>query len=173
MNELALRYGAVLYELSVPEEEIRQAGQILRDTPELDRVLASPAVALKHKARVIERVFGSEGAGLSAYMTRFLIKLCEADGIGGYPEVVRAWQSARMQAEGCIEATLCCVTPPDEKQREGIEAFLKNRFHAKEVKLTQVQSPELLGGFLLKAGDTEFDYSLRGRMKKLRRAVTG
>lgn len=173
MNELAERYGAVLFELALPETEIRLAAALFAETPALTEVLSSPAVKLSQKLRVLVRVFGKEGAGLSETMVRFLAKLCEADGIGAYAAVVRAWERISMERAGCLSATLYYVTAPDSAQRSGIEAFLKQRFGAKEIRLTEKQEPSLLGGFLLKAGDTEFDYSLRGRMQKLRRAVTG
>ena len=35
------------------------------------------------------------------------------------------------------------------------------------------ENPELLAGFVLRAGDMEYDYSLRGQLAQLTRAVAG
>ena len=35
------------------------------------------------------------------------------------------------------------------------------------------ESPQLLGGFVLKAKDVEYDYSLKGQLKRLTEAVAG
>ena len=52
------------------------------------------------------------------------------------------------------------------------EDFLRREFGAKEVILTLREDKSLIGGFILSAGDKEFDWSLRGRYNNLRQKLT-
>ena len=63
------------------------------------------------------------------------------------------------------------MTEPEEAQLDGFREFLRRTYDGKEVLLHVEPRLELLGGFVLKTGDVEYDYSLAGRMRKLRRAV--
>ena len=75
------------------------------------------------------------------------------------------------QAELCIvnilKAKLIYVTEPDHEQLEGIQSFLCKEFHKKTVQLSMEEDQKLLGGFILKAEDVEYDYSLKAQLKQL------
>ena len=60
----------------------------------------------------------------------------------------------------------------EEAQKEKMEDFLRREFGAKEVILTLREDKSLIGGFILSAGDKEFDWSLRGRYNNLRQKLT-
>ena len=53
-----------------------------------------------------------------------------------------------------------------------MEDFLRREFGAQEVILTLREDKSLIGGFILSAGDKEFDWSLRGRYNNLRQKLT-
>ena len=60
-----------------------------------------------------------------------------------------------------------CVTPPGEEQKKGIEAFICRKYGAKEAKLSVCRDDSLMGGFLLRVGSDEYDWSVKGRMDRL------
>ena len=64
------------------------------------------------------------------------------------------------------------LSVPEEAQKEKMEDFLRREFGAKEVILTLREDKSLIGGFILSAGDKEFDWSLRGRYNNLRQKLT-
>ena len=146
MTETARTYAIVLYELGIPEDMVREAVKLLKENPELPEVLNSPVVPLKSKHAVIEKVFREPE--FSALMVRFLKKACDA---------------------GCIG--LHYVTMPGAAQITGMKQFLCRKYKKKDVNIRLVNQPDLVGGFVLKAGDTEYDYSLKGQLVRLRRAV--
>ena len=65
-----------------------------------------------------------------------------------------------------------CCEKPEEAQKEKMEDFLRREFGAREVILTLREDKSLIGGFILSAGDKEFDWSLRGRYNNLRQKLT-
>ena len=74
--------------------------------------------------------------------------------------------------EGIQMATLTCVEAPDEKRLEKIREFLCEKYHKTDVKIEIVKDPALLGGFILKTGDDEYDWSLKGRLSRLEQKLT-
>lgn len=169
MTEKARTYAKVLYELSIPEDMAKDAFRLFEENPMLKEALSSPVVPMHEKFRVVDRVF--EEPRFSRLMASYLKKACEAGCIGQIGQIAQAYEKCLLEGQGVLEASLLCVTEPDEEQIKGIKAFLAGKHGCREVKLTVEKEPELMGGFVLKAGDTEYDYSLGGRLKKLAQAV--
>ena len=86
-------------------------------------------------------------------------------------DIADAWRSYSLGKEGIMEAELHYVTMPGAAQITGMKQFLCRKYNKKDVNIRLVNQPDLVGGFVLKAGDTEYDYSLKGQLSKLRRAV--
>lgn len=171
MSALAERYGIVLFELGIPRKEIETVAEMLRQTPLFTALLADPTVPFKRKRGVIGRVLSEAGCGEK--MQHFLMKLTEAGGSSEFDDVCLSWKAQGLRAANCLAAELFYVTEPSEEQKKGFEQFLARRFGAGRVVLTCIRRPQLLGGFILKAGDIEFDYSLSGQARRLRQAVRG
>ena len=169
MTEQAGKFAVVLYELAVPAEMIGKAGEVFRGTPELAKTLASPVIPEQKKHRVLELVFTEPE--YSRVFLHFLDKVCDDGCITEMDDIFKAWLSYKRQQEGILEAELFYVTKPDESQISQFKEFLCKKYHKNDVIFCTVNRPELLGGFVLKVGDMEYDDSLAGRMKKLRRAV--
>ena len=69
-----------------------------------------------------------------------------------------------------LTATLLCVTPPDERQEQGIRAFLQKKY-GEDVALTIQQDTSLKSGFQLHVGSEVYDWSAKGRMEQFRQQV--
>ena len=60
---------------------------------------------------------------------------------------------------------------PTKEQQEKIRQFLCQKFHVKEAVLSLTKDESLIGGFILRAGGREFDWSFRGRFQALSRVL--
>ena len=67
-----------------------------------------------------------------------------------------------------LQAKLAYVTPPDERQLEKIKEFLAAQEPGRAVELTLIEDKSLIGGFVLTAGDKEYDWSGRGQLDSLK-----
>ena len=172
MTEQAEKFAVVLYELKAPAEQVHMMAETFAGNPELTRVLASPVVTREKKYRILEQVLAKmEIRDEEHLFLHFLCKVCDDGCITEIDDVFKAWLRYKHQQEGVLEAELLYVTEPEEDQQDGVREFLRRTYDGKEVLLHVEPRPELLGGFVLKTGDVEYDYSLAGRMRKLRRAV--
>ena len=70
-----------------------------------------------------------------------------------------------------MDCVLEYVTAPDEVQLAGMKAFLANEYPNCEVRLTTQKKETLGGGFILRAGSREFDFSTKGREEALKRTI--
>lgn len=171
MTEKARIYGTVLFELGIPLSMGREAARLLEECSPLKQVLTSPVVPWKKKNIMIEKVFREPD--FTSLMVRFLKKACDAGCIGQMHDITEAAGACVMNAEGSMTAELRYVTMPDEAQIAGIKEFLCRSHGKKDVVLAFVMDRSLIGGFVLKAGDMEYDYSLKGRLDRLSQTVAG
>ena len=63
------------------------------------------------------------------------------------------------------------MTEPGDKELEGFRKFLLETYQAEDVQITVRKKPDLIGGFLLRVGCREYDWSLRGRLDVYKRQV--
>ena len=165
MTQTAINYAKVLYELSIPADAVTEMQEILSMTPELLQVLTSPVAKRAEKHRVIDRIFERS-------VRVFLKVVCDNQDAGVLPEIFQAYDRIRCQREGILPATLFYVTEPSENQLIQIKELLKRNYHASDVRLTLKKDKSLIGGFILRCGDRETDWSLRGRLRQLEQRLT-
>lgn len=165
MRQTSVNYARVLAELSVPADDLRNAAAMLKGTPALKQMLENPLIPREQKERVIDRVFPES-------VRNFLKVACLHERTGQIEEIFECYEEYLRQQEGILKVLLTCVTPPSKEQLQGIEKFLCGKYQKKSVIFEIKRDPSLLGGFVLKAGDFEYDYSLEGRLKRLEQQLT-
>ena len=77
--------------------------------------------------------------------------------------MLESYRACVRKEKGIVAATLYCVHEPDENQKAQMEQFVRRTYGVNGVEMTVEQQPDLIGGFVLRVGDREFDWSLRGR----------
>lgn len=164
MTQLAINYGTALYELNIPEEELAEQRSLLKETKELTECLTSPIVSLKAKHAVIDKIFTGK-------FKNFLKKLCDYNSMSYLKEILQAYDLYRNEVEGKMEGELFYVTPPTDDQLEKIKGFLCRKYKKKQIELKLQQAPELIGGFVIRTGNYEYDWSYAGRLKALQQKL--
>lgn len=164
MMQAAINYGQVLYELSVPETVIEETALALKNVPELKRALNSPVVARSSKHRIIDRVFPAE-------IRTFLKVLVDRRDMDLTDDIFKAWRACVSRQEGILEASLIYVTEPEEEQLREIKGMLCKKYGKKDVRLRLIPDPGLIGGFIIRVGDVETDWSLKGRLRELEQKI--
>lgn len=86
------------------------------------------------------------------------------------PEIAALFDEFRADAEGTIEATVVSARPLSDSQQQEISNALKARFN-REVSLHVETDESILGGAIIRAGDTVIDGSVRGKLEKFAHAL--
>lgn len=161
----AVRYARVLYDLEVPEDAVQKAEQIYSSVEQLHDIFVNPTIPLKKKLSVIDKVFPEE-------MHNFLKVVCKYQRMDLLEDIFSGYHRYRRKMAGELHALLLCTEPPEEEQRKGLEAFLCRKYGAENAHIEICEDPELLGGFILRIGSDEYDWSMKGRLDRLQQKLT-
>lgn len=166
MTQTANNYGQVLYELSISQNIISETEEIFRTVPQVTQALCSPVVPMESKHRIIEKVFPSE-------IQNFIKVLCNYHHCDQIDEIFAAYKDYYNRQNSILTAVLYYVTAPEEEQLAKIKAFLSKKYKKTSVEITLVEEPSLIGGFIIRTGDKEYDYSIKGRLQSLKQKMNG
>ena len=70
-----------------------------------------------------------------------------------------------------VDCVLEYVAEPDEKQYAGILDFLQKKFPGRELNVIRRENKDLGSGFILRAGNEEYDWSTGGREAQLKKKI--
>lgn len=160
MTQTARNYAQALYELNVDAESINETEEILKKVKEVGQTLSNPTVSFHAKENIIDRIFPVE-------MRNFLKVSCKNQKSDMLGEIFEAYREIVRRSNEILKATLYYVTMPTEEQQEKIKGFLCKKFGVKGAELSFKEDKSLMGGFILRAGGREFDWSIQGRFRSL------
>lgn len=161
----AARYAEVLFELNLPKEAIEKAREIFSEAPLIADILENPTIRQDKKEKVIDKVFPQE-------IRNFLKVVCRYRKIELIEEIFDAYDIRMDEEEQIIRAVLFCTVFPSENQKKGMEAFLCRKYGAKQAYIDIKKEDSLIGGFILRVGNDEYDRSTKGRLERLEERLT-
>lgn len=160
MTQTAINYAKALFELNIPEPDLKETDVILRDNAELLEVLCNPAVKANAKHNIIDKIFPKS-------TVNYLKLLSDNGSVPLVFEIFEHYKALAAGAVGRMEAELIFCDEPSEEQLRGIREKLLKRYGKKEIDLKLTRDKSILGGFIIKVGGEEIDYSIRGRIEGL------
>lgn len=161
----AVRYARVLYELNIPKENIEKTKEIFTQVPEIHAVFENPVIREEKKASIIDQIFPEK-------IRNFLKVVCRYHRINLIDDIFSAYEAYCDKQNQIFKAVLTCVEPPSEVQLKEMKAFLCKKYNARHVDVEIITDQSLLGGFVLSATGDEYDWSLKGRLKRLEEKLT-
>ena len=132
---------------------------------ELRNILASPAVSKAEKRGVAERISARLGAG--KIVRNFLFVVIDHQRTQSLPEIFESFQNVLRERQGVAEAEIFSPTALSEAQKKEMTQALE-RLTGKRVEAKFSLDTRLLGGAMVRVGDTIYDGSLRKRLNVLR-----
>ncbi|MDD3338287.1 MAG: ATP synthase F1 subunit delta [Lachnospiraceae bacterium] len=165
-NQTISNYGQVLYELEIPQADIEGSVRLCGASPELLECLASPLISKQQKNQVIDRVFPESARNLMKVV-------CEHNEILHMQDILEAYELYAESQKGVLRAELIYVTPPNAKQKEKMESFIQKEYGADRVEIREKTDASLIGGFILRVGSQEYDWSTKGQLQSLGKKLAG
>jgi len=161
MADIALAQGAA----EPAAKQLQQFGAAYAESVELRTFLASPAVGIEAKRGVLEKIVARLGA--SKIVRNFLFVLADHRRTHLIPEVIAAVLEVIRQRQGVAEAEISSAIELSAAQKKEMAATLA-RLTGKKIEAKYALDPELLGGAVVRIGDTIYDGSLRSRLNEMR-----
>ncbi len=137
---------------------------VLEQAPGLESTLVSPRVPLEAKESMLEAALANKAAPT---LLTFLKVLCRRGRFDCLRAILTAARKQYNDLRGRVEVQ---VSTADALSAEDLEATVNQLRGAlgREVDVQVEIVPELIGGIVIRVGDTVYDGSLANRLKKLR-----
>jgi F-type H+-transporting ATPase subunit delta len=161
MADIALAQGAA----EPAAKQLHDFGTAYAQSAELRTFLASPAVSIKAKHAVLEKIVARLGA--SKIIRNFLFVLTDHRRTQLIPEVIAAFLEVIRRRQGVAEAEISSAIELSAAQKKEMAATLA-RLTGKKIEAKFALDPALLGGAVVRIGDTIYDGSLRSRLNEMR-----
>ena len=172
-NIRALRFAEAAFAVALDSnqldawlEALDQASSIY-DNHAAALFLTSPVVPAEKKRAVLAELLPN----ISPEVGRFLAILARRDRLELVPEIAQVFRRLLHEHRGIAVAQVTTAVPIDERQKSVIASRLGQRVGKTVILETRVD-PSILGGVVAQIGDNVIDGSVRGRLERLRRALT-
>lgn len=172
MKSAGLQYANALADIALEqgasEPVLRQLNDFAAayaESAELRNVLNSPGVQLQEKHRVLEKLAARLGA--SKILRNFLFVIADHHRMHELPEIVNAFQDVLRQRQGVAEAQVTSAVPMTDAQKAQLLQALE-KMTGKKIEAKYALEAGLLGGAVVRIGDTIYDGSVRNRLNAMR-----
>jgi F-type H+-transporting ATPase subunit delta len=173
MEELAQVYGRSLFEvareqdkLDLLREQLGQFADAVKDNRDLELFFFSPYFSTKEKQAGLEKVLDSADERL----LNFLGLLIENHRMPVIFRIRREYDRLWEQENRLLPVVLTSAVELDEETTNSLSERIGERT-GRTVTLTKRVEPDILGGIVVRVGNSILDASIRNRLEQLRTQV--
>ena len=164
---IARPYAQAIYDHSEGWEVDLEQLELALKTPEVQMLIDSPKLAYKEKTEVFLSLF----EGQIESKTSNLVKvLGESKRISLIPHISKEYRKLLSGTKSSSEVVITSAFELSTEQLEKVTDSLKGRY-GDSLTVEQVIDNSLIGGFSIKCGDEVTDYSIKGKLEKLRNQI--
>jgi F-type H+-transporting ATPase subunit delta len=155
------------------DEALRALSAAIESEPQIHEFLLDPSGSKKAKASLIAASLdpAKGAAGKAEVFGRFCSLIVEKDRSGLLPQIARSYGDMRDADEGIARLEVETAREVDEGALKRISAAWSSYTGAKTTQAVVRINPALIAGYRLRAGSLRIDYSIAGRLERLRREL--
>jgi len=153
-----------LIRLEIPQEDIDVSKDVIQACPDAVETLSNPLVTYEEKRNIIKKIFPQS-------LERFFIGAVKSGAVDRINEIFEEYTGVLLEKQGSIRAVVRYVTPLTETQQAELKKFIMEKFVKDDVAIEYRYDPDIIGGFILNAGDVEFDRSYRTSLKAIKESL--
>lgn len=168
---VARRYAQALFSLAQEKAMMDQVEsdlgiimQRLADNANIRRVVEHQDIAPERKVALVQQVFGGTVSPLTLNFVCVVVSKRREDHLR---EMYKQYVELANDQRGVLEAEVRSAVAMSPEQIDALASRLGNRL-GKTLRLQAKVEPELMGGIVVRVGDTLLDGSVRTRLKRLR-----
>ncbi|HEY2548064.1 MAG TPA: ATP synthase F1 subunit delta [Candidatus Acidoferrum sp.] len=176
MKSASLQYANALADVALAQGAADAARKQLGDfdavfveSSELRNFLTSPAVPREAKHGVIEKIAARVGA--SKIIRNFLFVIADHQRTHILPEIVAAFEDVIRERRGVAEAEISSAVELSAMQKKKFARTLE-QLTGKKIQAKYSLEPGLVGGAVVRVGDTIYDGSVRNSLNEMRAHLT-
>jgi F-type H+-transporting ATPase subunit delta len=174
LSSINVRYAKALFSLARDKDLVEAVKTDLelvvrtgKSEAVFEWILSNPVIKPSKKVEIISNIFSQFIQPLSLTFLTMLIKNKRENQLYG---IVRWYMHEYNLLKGIDSATFITAIPLDEALRNAVKNTIKKHFN-KELQLIEIVNPEIIGGYILKIDDMQYDGSISSGLKKIRREL--
>jgi F-type H+-transporting ATPase subunit delta len=166
---IARPYAKAAFEVAQDESSLSQWSEMLAlisgviTDPQMPVVLDNPKL---DSQAVADFVLGICGDKLSVSGKNFVRVLSEAGRLSLAPNIYDLFQARRHEEENVVNVEVISAYEMDEQEKSRISEAMSKRLN-KKINITVSVDESLIGGSVIRAGDSVIDASIKGQLKQL------
>lgn len=170
---LARPYARAAFEVAVADGQLQEWSTALASAAaivtqqKIKALLASPALTAADKSAAMLDVLGE---AFHKKFANFIVALADNKRLSMLPEIRDLYRVLKADYEKSLDVSVTTAYPIDADLLDKLSRALAEKL-GRRVKLSSAVDQSLLGGALIRAGDTVIDGSVKGRLTKLAEAM--
>ncbi|WP_297133413.1 F0F1 ATP synthase subunit delta [Terrisporobacter sp.] len=167
----ANRYADALFQLSEEENitekiysELHDVVDIVKNNKDLENVLKSPLISKIEKVELIEQLFSNK---INNHLKNFLKILVEKGRINSLKTIELTFKQLLNDKNNIIEGTVVSAIPMSDEKIKQLESNLSKKYN-KNVTLENKVDKTILGGVLVRLGNTQIDGTVKTRLDNIK-----
>ncbi len=174
-NIVARRYAGALFTVGTKAGDAGAYGKQLLDlagalaqAPEAMRFFKNPVFSVEEKKAVLKQIM--EKQGLTGAVANFANLLADKSRLASLPEIAADYKAMLDEANGIVSGKLVTAVALSDARQVALKEQLEKQT-GKKLVLEYAADPEILGGLVLKIGDSVLDASLRAQLNILKETI--
>lgn len=174
---IAQRYAKALLDiglkqknLAATQQELAAVNTLVREHPELERLVSAPLIAPNKKLAAFDAVL--EKAGCTTLLRHFFQVVSQSARLDLIHDIADAFQELVDRHTGILNAAVTSAHALSPLQAQALEGAL-SQHTGKRIRLTIKEDSSLLGGLKVQVDSTVFDASLHGQLRLLKAELLG
>lgn len=172
-NKAASRYAKSIIDLSIETKSLEEVksdmalvSKVIGENSQLEAILNNPIVPIDKKSGILSDLFFGKVHPISSSFMKLMVDKGRSSIVySASKQFVKQYN----ELKGIVTAEVTSATALTAESRAEIIAIVKKEIGANEVIVKEKVDDDLIGGFILKVEDKQFDASIAGGLNKLKK----
>ncbi len=171
--KVAARYAKSLKDLAKERNELEACKadmqliiQACKESDEFERLLISPVINTDKKLVIFREILSEKVSELTMNFVEIITRKRRE---GLLASIAEAFMLLYNDFKGIHEATIVSARPLNEDLRKAVLEVLKEARNGDEIQLEEKVDESLIGGFVLRMSDKQYDASIRQKLDNLKK----
>lgn len=174
-TKVAHRYAKAVLDLATQQgvvdqvyEDLKEFSRILAENYQLRRLLKSPVILTYKKENVLQKLFAANFNKLTWSFFEIILRKHRENQLEGIAE---SFIDQYHVAKGFVDATIISPVALTDKLRVSFTDMIQKKTGKKPL-LKEKVNPALIGGYILKIGDLQFDESVKSKLNTVTKTLS-